>query len=255
MVAGGAQLDPLVHPNPSAPPRLYRVVLAIIRWLVHHLFRFTVEGLDNLPGPPYIIASNHQAWYDTLFILSALPKETMVYTMARRDTVFNTRWKRWLVPRFGAFPISPQQGEIDAQGIATVYQVLSLGGVILIFPEGRYSRGRELKPLKKGVAHFALQAGVPICPMAVTGVDQLRLFGRVSVSIGPPIRPDPPIWWDVNRRVLRVVEGVRVGIMRAFGRDHDQRVGRLRDRVQVRIQRLLGRRRPPDPPASQAPNH
>ena len=250
---GLPDLDPLVHPDPSAPPPLYRFVLAIVRWLAHHLFRFRIEGLANLPEPPYIIASNHQAWYDTLFILSALPRQTMVYTMAKRETVFNARWKRWLVPRLGVFPISPQHGELDAQGVATVYQVLSLGGVILIFPEGRYSRGRQLRPLKKGVAHFALQAGVPICPMAVTGVDRLRLFGEVSVSIGPPIRPDPPMWWDVNRRVLRVVESVRRGIMRAFGRDHDQRAGRLRDRVQVRIQRLLGRRRPELPPPAGAP--
>lgn len=243
---GPGRLDPLVHPVPSAPPRLYRLVLAVVRWLAHHLFRFTIEGLDNLPRPPYIIASNHQAWFDTLFILAALPGSTMVYTMAKRETVFNTRWKRWLIPRFGVFPISPQHGELDAQGVATVYQVLGLGGVILIFPEGRYSRGRELRPLKKGVAHFALQAGVPICPMAVTGVDRLRLFGPVSVSIGPPIRPDPPLWWDVNRRVQRLVENVRLGIMRAFGRDPESRAAGLRVRLQARMRRLLGR--PPPPP-------
>ena len=94
----------------------------------------------------------------------------MVHTMARRDTVFNRGWKRRLMPRLGIFPISPSRGELDGRAVATVYQLLAKGGVVLIFPEGRYSRGRALRPLKKGVAHFALQAGVPICPVALSGL-------------------------------------------------------------------------------------
>jgi 1-acyl-sn-glycerol-3-phosphate acyltransferase len=110
-----------------------------------------------------------------------------------------------------------------------VYQILERGGNVLIFPEGRYSRGRALRPLKRGIAHFALQAGVPIVPVAVEGIDRLRLFGRVRISIGRPIRPDPPAWWELNRRLQRVIDQVRVGILRAFGRsDQARRPGRLR---------------------------
>ena len=142
----------------------------------------------------------------------------MVYTMARRDTVFNRRWKRWLMPRLGVFPIEPNRGELDERGVASVYQVLARGAVVLIFPEGRYSRGRALRPLKKGVAYFALQAGVPICPVALSGLERLRPFARVEISIGPPIRPDPPTWWTLNRRVERTVDRVRQAILRAFPR-------------------------------------
>lgn len=175
-----------------------------------------MDGLEHLPDPPFIIASNHQGWYDTAFIGVALARLPMIYTMARRDTVFNRRWKRWLVPRLGLFPIEPNRGELDEGGVATVYQVLSRGGVVLIFPEGRYSRGRALRPLKKGVAYFALQASVPICPIAISGLERLRPRARVTVSIGPPIRPDPPGWWSFNRRVERMVDRVRRGILRAF---------------------------------------
>ena len=185
--------DPLLHDNPYRPPLPYRVVFALARYLVRMLFRFRVDGLENLPPPPFLIASNHQAWYDTIFIVAALPRLPMIYTMARRDTVFNRRWKRWLVPLFGVFPIQPQEGELDERGVASVYQVLQRGGAVLIFPEGRYSRGRELRPLKRGIAHFALQAGVPIVPVAISGLDRLRLFGRVEIYIGPPIRPRPPL--------------------------------------------------------------
>ena len=230
-VAAGPGLDPLVHADPYQPHLFYRVVFAVVRWIVFHVFRTTVEGRENMPPPPFIIASNHQAWYDTAFIVSAFPNRPVIYTMARRDTVFNRGWKRWLVPKFGVFPIQPAQGELDARGVASVYQLLDRGAVVLMFPEGRYSKGRALRPLKKGVAHFALQAGVPICPVAVEGLEKLRPFMRVKISIGPPIRPDPPAWWDLNRRVQRMLDGVRTSILRAFGREGPRRSGRWRNLV------------------------
>jgi 1-acyl-sn-glycerol-3-phosphate acyltransferase len=243
-VAGGA-LDPLVHPAPLRPPAAYRLVVWLLRIVVPRLFRFRVAGLEHVPPPPYLIASNHQAWYDTLFILAAFPELPMVYTMARRDTVFDRGWKRWLVPRFGVFPISPSRGELDQRGVATVYQVLARGGVVLVFPEGRYSRGRALRPLKKGVAHFALQAGVPICPVALSGLDRLRPFGVVEVSIGPPVRPDPPGWWTLQRRVELVVDRVRRAILGAFGQGGETR-RTVRSRLAALPRRLLARLRGTD---------
>jgi len=246
-VAEGA-LDPLVHPDPYRPARLYRIAFGLVRLLLPLLFRLRVSGLENVPIPPYIIASNHQTWFDTVFIVAALPRSPVVYTMARRDTVFNRAWKRWLVPKFGVFPISPSQGELDHRGVATVYQVLARGGVVLIFPEGRYSRGRRLRPLKKGVAHFALQAGVPISPLALTGLDRLRPFGRVEVSIGHPIWPDPPVSWMMARRVERIVDRVRRAIQRALGRDAGgrptwrSRLGGIPRRLGTRLRHPLRRR-------------
>jgi len=130
----GIDFDHLVHDDPYRPHLFYRVVFAIVRWIVFHLFRSHVEGRENIPPPPFIIASNHQAWYDTAFIVSAFTNRPVIYTMARRDTVFNRRWKRWLVPKFGVFPIQPARGELDARGVATVYQLLDRGAVVLMFP-------------------------------------------------------------------------------------------------------------------------
>jgi 1-acyl-sn-glycerol-3-phosphate acyltransferase len=232
------------------PPWPYRLLVALLRLLAPRLFRLRVSGLEHLPGAPFIVASNHLTWFDTLFILAAFPPRPMVYTMARRDTVFNRGWKRWLVPRFGVFPISPSRGELDQRGLATVYQVLARGGVVLIFPEGRYSRGRALRPLKKGVAHFALQAGVPISPVALTGLDRLRPFGVVEVLIGLPVRPDPPAWWTFQRRVEGVLDSVRLAILSAFDQP-----ARLRRRWRPRLLRRFPFRKreaeagnPPDRP-------
>jgi 1-acyl-sn-glycerol-3-phosphate acyltransferase len=249
LAVAGLPLDPFVHQRPDRPTRAYRLAYRLAWLVLRLLFRVRVEGSENIPAPPFIIAANHTRWYDSVFIIGAFIHSRqlpMIYTMARRDTVFNRRWKRWLFPRFGVFPVLPRQGQLDHGAIAAVYQLLSRGAVILVFPEGGYSRGRRLRPLKKGVAHFALEAGVQICPVAVSGLDRLRPFGQVSISIGPPIRPDPPGWWDLNRRVLRTVESVRRAIIHAFERDegsHRRRWG-ARARVRYRGFRRRLRRRP-----------
>lgn len=184
----------------------------LVRWLVRVLFRVTVTGLENIPQPPYILAANHQAWFDPAFIIPFFPERPVIYTMAKRETVFNRDWKRRLLPLIGVFPISPQKGELDEAGLRTVYQVLERGGVVLMFPEGRYSRGRALRPLKVGIGHFALHAGVPVCPVAVRGTDVLRPFSRIDVSIGAPIQPDPPAWWALSSRVAKIVDSVRASL-------------------------------------------
>lgn len=142
----------------------------------------------------------------------------MIYTMAKRETVFNSAWKRKLLPLIGVFPISPDKGQLDEQGLRTVYQVLERGGVMLMFPEGRYSRGRAIRQLKTGIGYFALQAGVPICPVAVRGTDVLRPFSRVEISIAPAVQPDPPAWWELSRQVTNVVDKVRSSISVALNR-------------------------------------
>jgi 1-acyl-sn-glycerol-3-phosphate acyltransferase len=178
----------------------------------------TVTGLENIPRPPYIIAANHQAWFDPAFIIPFFPERPLIYTMAKRQTVFNRAWKRRLLPLIGIFPIAPDRGELDQQGLRTVYQVLERGGVMLIFPEGRYSRGRALRPLKNGIGYFALNAGVAISPVAVRGTDSLFPFKRIEVSIGPPVMPDPPAWWGLSLRVSTVVDRVRNAISMALNR-------------------------------------
>ena len=200
------------------PPRLYRWIRRFVGWIVPKLFRISLSGVENIPKPPYIIAANHQAWYDPAFIIPFFPEAPMIYTMAKRETVFNRGWKRRLLPLVGVFPISPHRGELDEAGIRTVYQILDRGGVVLMFPEGRYSRGRAIRPLKVGIGYFALQAGVPICPVAVSGTDLLVPFRRIEVTIGPRIRPDPPAWWALSRRVAAVVESVRKGISSSLER-------------------------------------
>jgi 1-acyl-sn-glycerol-3-phosphate acyltransferase len=69
-----------------------------------------------------------------------------------------------------------------------VDRALEVGAAIAIFPEGNYGRVEgELMPFKKGFAHFALKAAVPVIPVALSGTKDLWLRKRIKVVIGRPI--------------------------------------------------------------------
>ena len=73
-----------------------------------------------------------------------------------------------------------------------VEAVLATGGVLAIAGEGRIHVGeRVVPPLNDGAAFFAIRAGVPIVPVAISGTSWLAFGRRVRVRIGDPIDPAP----------------------------------------------------------------
>ena len=187
---------------------LYGLAFALVRLWLRLFYRVEVEGRENVPEGGCLVVSNHLAWIDTAFIVYALPGRARLHTMANRSTVFNSRFKRWLLPKLAVFPVSRSRGVLDEAAVNTVYDLLQAGERVLIFPEGAYGKDGELKPLKDGVGYFALNSGKPLLPVSLSGTDRLRLFGRVRVVIGQPFIPEPPPLLDLKERVRRVVRSV-----------------------------------------------
>jgi 1-acyl-sn-glycerol-3-phosphate acyltransferase len=62
---------------------------------------------------------------------------------------------------------------------------------VAIFPEGNYGpKEGELMPFKKGFAHFAIKAKVPVVPVALSGTKDLWFRKRIRVVIGKPLLPE-----------------------------------------------------------------
>ena len=65
---------------------------------------------------------------------------------------------------------------------------MALGGAVAIFPEANYGpKEGELLPFHKGFAHFAIKAGVPVVPVALSGTKDLWFRKRIKVIIGPAL--------------------------------------------------------------------
>jgi 1-acyl-sn-glycerol-3-phosphate acyltransferase len=169
----------------------YRAVRLIAVPLLRLCFRFQVEGRENIPrSGNYVIIANHLNWLDEFTILLLFPLEPRVHFLAD-PTILVTRKVQWfLVRAAGGFVPVVRERHGDQALFHHVDRCLEVGGAVAIFPEANYGpKEGELLPFKKGFAHFAIKAGVPVVPVALSGTKDLWFRKRIRVVIGAPLQP------------------------------------------------------------------
>ncbi|HEY2599623.1 MAG TPA: 1-acyl-sn-glycerol-3-phosphate acyltransferase [Candidatus Dormibacteraeota bacterium] len=170
----------------------YRLVRLVAVPLLHLFFRFDVQGLENVPRTGnYVVIANHLNWLDEFALLMLLPVEPRLHFLAN-PTILVTRRIQWfLVRSTGGFVPVVQGRHGDPTLFRHVDRALEVGGAVAIFPEGNYGPTEgELMPFKKGFAHFAIKAKVPVVPAALSGTKDLWFRKRIRVVIGKPIQTD-----------------------------------------------------------------
>ncbi len=169
----------------------YRIVRLVAVPLLHFFFRFDVAGLDKVPRTgTYVVIANHLNWLDEFALLMLLPIEPRLHFLAN-PTILVTRKVQWfLVRKTGGFVPVVQGRHGDPALFRHVDRALEVGGAVAIFPEGNFGPVEgELMPFKKGFAHFAIKAKVPVVPVALSGTKDLWFRKRIRVLIGEPIQP------------------------------------------------------------------
>ena len=169
----------------------YRIVRLVAIPLLHFFFCFDVEGLGNVPWTgTYVVIANHLNWLDEFALLMLLPIEPRLHFLAN-PTILVTRKVQWfLVRKTGGFVPVVQGRHGDPALFRHVDRALEVGGAVAIFPEGNFGPAEgELMPFKKGFAHFAIKAKVPVVPVALSGTKDLWFRKRIRVVIGEPLQP------------------------------------------------------------------
>ncbi len=75
----------------------------------------------------------------------------------------------WLMHLAGDVPVKRGSGTSAIEAIARCREILSQRVSVMIFPEGTRSPTAELLPFKDGAFRLAIDAGVPILPLALHG--------------------------------------------------------------------------------------
>jgi 1-acyl-sn-glycerol-3-phosphate acyltransferase len=130
------------------------------------LWRFGYSGrMPANPRRPFVVVSNHESFADILLI-SHLPWEMKWLSKAELFRIPVMGWMMWLA---GDIPVKRGFGPSAVEAMERCREVLRRKVSVMIFPEGTRSRTAELLPFKDGAFRLAIEAGVPILPLAVSG--------------------------------------------------------------------------------------
>jgi len=195
------------------------------------LFRPWVKGLDNVPAEgAAILASNHLSFSDSIFMPVMVPRP--VAFLAKSEYFTGTGIKGRLTAAFfrltNQLPMDRSGGAASAQSLNAGMDVLKKGSLLGIYPEGTRSPDGRLYRGKVGVARLALQARVPVIPVAMIGTDKVQPIGkrvpnirRIGMIFGEPLDFSRYYGMEDDRLIQRsVTDEIMYELMRLSGQEY-----------------------------------
>jgi 1-acyl-sn-glycerol-3-phosphate acyltransferase len=156
------------------------------------LWRPWAEGLENLPPTGgVILASNHLSFCDSFFMPVLVPRRVTFLAKSEYFTApgLKGRCSRMFFSGIGQVPIDRDDADASRGALSAGVRILAAGAVLGVYPEGTRSPDGRLYKGKTGVARMALEAGVPVVPVAMINTDIIQPTGRRL----PRLRPRPGV--------------------------------------------------------------
>ena len=194
-----ALLAPAVWASAVTLPTLnlrWQAMRSCIRWLQRATGTpVSLAGLENLPpeGQAFVLVANHSSYLDVYALTAALPRRLVFVAKAElgRNKLLGPALRgigTEFVERFEA-----EKGVKDAKRLVGT---LKQGNPLVFFPEGTFTRRPGLMPFHLGAFAAAIEAGVPVIPVALRGTRSMLRGdswfprkGIISVTIGKPCHP------------------------------------------------------------------
>ena len=125
---------------------------------------YRVEGLENLPAEPVVIASKHQSIWETMAFCHIFDRPIFIL----KKELIRIPFYGWYLKRMGMISIDRDGGaKAMRQMIAEARQSLEDGKHIIIFPEGTRTAPGQRRPYHPGVVALYKQLGRPLLPVAL----------------------------------------------------------------------------------------
>ncbi|HET9305965.1 MAG TPA: AMP-binding protein [Candidatus Sulfotelmatobacter sp.] len=175
-----------------------------------------IVGREHLRGVegPLLVVSNHVGDVDPGFILTALPArlrhrlatatggealEVLRTPPQSRNFLLRIYDRvQWIlgVSLLNLFPLPREAG--FRQSFAYAGAAVDRGYSVLVFPEGRHTKDGKMNPFRAGIGLLAQNLGIPVLPMRIDGLFELKQAGKkfappgkIVVRMGSPMRFAP----------------------------------------------------------------
>ena len=194
-------------------------------------YRPWIRGKENIPkSGPAILASNHNAVWDSVFLPMMIDRE--VVFMGKADYFTGTGLKGWATKEFmravGTIPVDRSGGRASEAALKAGLKRLGEGELFGIYPEGTRSPDGRLYRGKTGVARLALLSGAPVIPVAMIGTHAAQPIGQkipsitnIGMVIGEPLDFSRYKGLDKDRYVLRAItDEIMYNLMLLSGQEY-----------------------------------
>ena len=189
----------LVRVLGGSPAARYRVARAWLklcidsaRWLLG--IRTQITGMEHLPQGEQqgaVLLVKHQSTYET-FLMPAIMPHPLAYVFKKE--LLSVPFFGWSIGSLDMIHIDrSQKARAVVHVIKRGKQLLGQGVWVIMFPEGTRTARGEKGTYQASGARLAIEAGVPVVPVAVTSAKCwprkafIKTPGLVDVSVGAPI--------------------------------------------------------------------
>ncbi|WP_436495719.1 lysophospholipid acyltransferase family protein [Actinokineospora sp. HUAS TT18] len=212
------------------------MVYWLMKWvfigpLLRLFFRPRIEGAENIPAEGgALLASNHLAVSDSFFLPLKVSRRVTFPAKIEYFTEpgIKGRLKKLFFTGVGQIPIDRSGGSAARAAIDTTVRLLREGHLIGIYPEGTRSPDGRLYKGKTGIARIALEAGVPVIPVAMFGTDKANPIGSkmwyphpIRIKVGKPLDFSRYAGLEGDRFVERsITDEIMYALMELSGQEY-----------------------------------
>lgn len=155
------------------------------------LWTVEVRGRERVvPGQTFVMVANHASLVD-IFVLHRL---FVHFKWVSKIENFRLPLIGWNMTLNGYVALRRGDRESVVKMLDASRRLLQQGSSIMMFPEGTRSKTAELRPFKPGAFELAIEAGLPVLPIAIHGTAKalpkhgLRIGrSRIIVEVLAPI--------------------------------------------------------------------
>jgi len=154
--------------------------------------RVSVFGRENIdPTCSYVIVSNHRSHYDVFVLYGWLGID---FKWVMKKELRNVPALGVACEKLEHIFIDRSDKKTALKSLNDAKKIIKNGTSVIFFPEGTRSRTGQMGEFKKGAFVMALDLGIPILPISITGTEKILppgtidlMPGRVAMKIHRPI--------------------------------------------------------------------
>ncbi|HYO59246.1 lysophospholipid acyltransferase family protein [Archangium sp.] len=213
-------LAALVTLNGELPLMMARRFWAPMHWHITGS-PLLVEPLPDVDwSKPHIYLMNHQSAFDIPVAFAVIPVNIRFLA---KHVLKRIPFLGWYMAGTGMIFVNRSDRREALRSLKRAGERIRGGSNILVFPEGTRSKDGRILPFKKGSFVLAVEAGVPIIPMAIEGTRGMLPPGGIRlrrhpirVKVGQPIttagRKSPE-----REALMNEVRGIIIQLHRDIG--------------------------------------